>query len=77
MEYKKKLRIFYNYWMSFAKVLGTINSYIILTFFYIFLIGPYSIILKLLNIFRQNHKSNHWTKMLKEEINIESLKNQF
>lgn len=50
-------------WMKFAFVLGTVNSYILLTFFYIFILGIYAIsnsVYKLFSIKRLSEKETYW-----------------
>ena len=39
----KILKQLYKYWMKFAHLLGTVNGYIILTLFYVFVIGIYAL----------------------------------
>jgi|GEM_PF-2048886 hypothetical protein len=73
-------KLVYAYWMKFAKVLATINSFIILFVFYFIIIGIYAVIGKLVSFFlakNQKMDSSFWSA--KEELGngLEDLKYQF
>ena len=82
MNFLKKVGSFlYKYWMKFAHLLGTINGAIILSAFYIVVIGLYCIVLKTMRLFRRRSKDapvSYWQdKTTLGEKNLESVKYQF
>jgi len=78
---KLYLEKIYSVWMKFAKILGTINSYIILTVLYFILFGIYSILEKVfklpLFLLKNSKKESYWRKKNYETPTKEILKRQF
>ena len=65
--------------MKFAHILGKINSTIILSILFIFIIGIYALIFKIIRFFRYLfHKDpdSYWIEKT-EELDLESLKHPF
>lgn len=62
--FMKKFKKLYKSWMKFVYFFGLINSKIILTLFYIFIIGFYAIIKKLIMLFIfKNIKQSYWQEV--------------
>lgn len=51
----------YRWWMKFALLLGTINGFLILSIFYLVIIGIYAIPMRLLRK-KQTHTVPQWQK---------------
>ena len=71
MEKSSKLKLIfqtlYKYWMKFAHVLGWVNTRIILTVFYIVIITPVSLLLRvfkkdLLDLDFKKSEESYWNK---------------
>jgi len=58
---KKALRI----WMSFWKIIGTINTYIILSIVFFLLVTPLGIIMRLImkNPFQKGDEESYWIRI--------------
>ena len=70
------LEKFWRVWKRFAKILGTINSYLILTILYFLVIGPISSLRKIIKKFsRKLPKDSYW--LPKEESRESDYKDQF
>lgn len=65
--------------MKFANFIGEINSRIILSLVFIFLIGIYSIVKKALNFIflRKQTKNTFWEEKKYRDPSIENLRQQF
>jgi len=76
---KLLLRKIYQYWMKFVYVLGYINSRIIFTILYIFLVGIYAIISFLINSTKKRTATNntYWLPKEYEKPTKEILRRQF
>lgn len=77
---KEILKKLYKYWMKFAHVLGTINGFIILFFFYVVIIGLYAFAQKTIRLIfglKKQAKGSFWKQ--KEELGegLDHLKYQF
>lgn len=72
-------KLLYAYWMKFAKVLATINSFIILFVFYFVIIGIYALVGKIFRFLARKDGvvNSFWSS--KEELGegLEDLKFQF
>jgi hypothetical protein len=81
-EGKKTLwRRLYGYWMGFAKVLGKINTIVLLTLVYVVIIGPVALVLKVfgrdLLDRRPEPRSSYWYEKTQEDVTLERSKQQF
>lgn len=79
MNFKRIGKIFYKYWMKFAHILGTVNGYILLTFFYFVIIGFYAIPRGIFKFFFRDKDRNvtFWKEKKDEDVSIETLSRQF
>lgn len=82
MDLIKKIgHTLYKWWMAFARILGNVNAAILLTVFYILIIGPMSLVVRLLRkdlmTHRRNPSGSFWRE--KEEIlhTVEQARHQF
>lgn len=73
------LKLLYAYWMKFAKVLATVNSFIILFIFYFVIIGVYALVGKIFRFFTQKNNTvdSFWSPKEKLGEGLEDLKYQF
>lgn len=78
---KKILRFIYYYWLKFAHFMGEINSKIILTLFFIFFVGLYALIIKLIMLTKTKADSTNidtnWQNKKYNGAEMETLKRQF
>ena len=77
---KLLLKKIYQYWMKFVYVLGYINSRIIFTILYVFLVGIYAIISWLINFISKRKKAinnTYWLPKEYEKPTKEILRRQF
>lgn len=77
---KEVLKKLYKYWMKFARVLGTINGFMILFVFYFFIIGLYSLVIKTMKLIsgsQKQHPDSYWQKKGDLGDGLENLKYQF
>ena len=75
---KKIFKKFYTYWMKFAYILGEVNSKIIFTGLFFIVFGIYSLIARLLNLFKKNPpQTSYWVNKKYKEPTMENLKKQF
>lgn len=64
--------------MAIAYALGTINGYLIFTFFYIVLVGLYSMIYRAAVFLRADSlRETYWEPVSGQDTTIEALKRQF
>lgn len=74
-------RLAYEYWMKFARALGKVNAFVLLTLVYVVFIGPASIVLKILRKDLLNRKaearSTYWYQKEQEETTLERSERQF
>lgn len=76
-EIKAAWKFFYRDWMAFAHALGKINSIIILSLLFIFVIGPYAII-RMVFVRKQRHaQASFWLEKKYNEPTQEILERQF
>ncbi len=62
-------------WMKFASVLGRVNSKIILSVFYLVIMGVVSIVRALLGLFRSTPKTS-WKEKGTVDTSLERISNQ-
>ena len=77
---KEILKKLYKYWMKFARILGTINGFIILFVFYFIIIGLYAFVRKILQLvsgFKKQNADSYWQKKQEPGEGLENLKYQF
>ena len=72
----------YDYWMKFAGLLGRINSVIILTLFFVVVMGVYAVIRKVIVLARlmflaRAPDKNYWISKKVRPATLEELKRQF
>jgi len=80
MSIKTLFKKIYHYWMKFVYVLGYINSRIIFTILYIFLVGIYTIISWLINLLKRKKvvaNNSYWLSKEYEKPTKEILRRQF
>ena len=74
-------RLAYEHWMKFARALGKVNAFVLLTLVYFVVIGPASIVLKILRKDLLNRKaearSTYWYQKEQEETTLERSERQF
>ncbi|MDP2886396.1 MAG: SxtJ family membrane protein [Ignavibacteria bacterium] len=74
-------RIAYEYWMKFARALGKVNAFVLLTLVYFVFIGPTAIVLKILrrDLLDRNAESGstYWYSKEQEETTLERSERQF
>ena len=74
-------RITYDFWMKFARALGRVNAFVLLTLVYFVFIGPAAIVLKILRRDLLNRKaeprSTYWYQKEQEETTLERSERQF
>jgi hypothetical protein len=74
-------RIAYEHWMKFARALGKVNAFVLLTLVYIVFIGPTAVVLKILRRDLLNRKaeprSTYWYHKEQEETTLERSERQF
>ncbi|MBI3577932.1 MAG: hypothetical protein HY089_00810 [Ignavibacteriales bacterium] len=67
--------------MKFALLLGIVSTAILLTLFYVFVVGPVAIALKLfgkdLLDRKAEHRPSYWYDKSKEPITLDQSKHQF
>ncbi len=73
--YYNVMRTFLRLWLSFGKALGTVNTYIILTLVFIFVVTPIGLLKRLLgkDFLRDNPPGSLWI----ERKGKEDLERQF
>ena len=73
--------ILFAYWMKFARILGIVNANILLTLFYLFIIGPAALVIKLfgkdLLDRRAEERTSYWYEKEYEKPDPERSKHQF
>lgn len=73
--------ILFTYWMKFARILGIINTNILLTVFYILIIGPTALLIKLfgkdLLDRKAEDRNSFWYKKEHAGPDLERSKRQF
>lgn len=78
---KKFGRRFYSRWMQFARMLGNVNTRVILTIGYVVLIGPARLITWLLRRdfldLRQTKSDSYWRHKVPLNHTLEESKHQF
>ncbi len=74
---KKLFYFLKNAWLKFAKILGFINTKIILSILFIFIFGIYGIFKKIIQLFKNKKKTTNWAAYKQKHSTIQSLKNQF
>ena len=67
---------------SFSRKVAYVQSIIILTLFYFLMIGPFSVVIRilgkdLLNKKWKDKKKSYWIKKEKLEVNLENTRRQF
>lgn len=71
----------YTWWMKFARLLALINTRVILTLVYLFIIGPLAVVMRLLGkdvLDRKIEQSqSYWRTKEKVEHTLESARHQF
>ncbi|MAF42796.1 MAG: hypothetical protein CMI54_01325 [Parcubacteria group bacterium] len=73
---KQILRKIWHKWKYAARIFGKVNSFVILTLFYFIIIGPISLLRKLVKVFHsKGQQKSYWVSPEKE--NPEGFKNQF
>lgn len=74
-------RTLYSYWMKFARLLGKVNTTLLLTLSYVLILGPVAMVLKLfgkdLLDRKAEHRASYWYDKPKEPITQEQSKHQF
>ena len=75
----KILKLLYKYWMKFAHLLATVNGFIILSLFYIVVIGLYSLPLHVIKLFtgKKETPASFWQEKNKEEKTLDQARYQF
>ncbi len=75
------LKLLYKYWMKFAKVLGRIQTVILLFFIFFLVIGPIALISFICRKDfldkRSGDKESYWRNRPADDPCMESLKRQF
>lgn len=64
---KNLLHTLYKWWMAFARALGAVNAAILLTIVYFVIIGPMSLIIRLLRKDLLSHRMNGFTSFWKKK----------
>jgi hypothetical protein len=83
MQLKPRIsaRALYDVWMKFARVLAFINAQVFLTVAYILIIGPISLVLRVLGKDsldrRMGNAISYWKKREPSKVTLEALKQQF
>lgn len=71
----------YFYWMKFAHLLGRVNTALLLTLFYLLILGPVAMVLKLfgkdLLDRKAEQRTSYWYNKSKEPTTLEQSKHQF
>lgn len=74
-------RVLFNYWMKFARILGIVNTNILLTLFYVIIIGPMAVMMKLwgkdLLDRKAEERSSYWYDKESQKPDLERSKHQF
>lgn len=74
-------RRLYLRWMAFARVLGKINTVVLLTIVYVVILGPVSLVFRVLrrDLLDRNHeeRASYWYDREHEEHSIERRSRQF
>ena len=78
---KKILKAIYAWWMKFARALGFVNTRILLTLIYFVVIGPFSIVFRVIRKdtlrFASDDDPSFWILKKKRELTKEDYKRQF
>jgi len=74
---KSILKKFYQLWLKFGHILGTINAFIIMTALYFVVIGPISILLRIFGVdvmIRKRPAETNWMPLNHQKSDFESYK---
>ncbi len=74
---KKHFSVILNEWKKIAKVVGIVQTYIILTLVYYFVLTPIGLLLQAANVFKTHSKKSYWVKIPKQKINLKDFTKQY
>ena len=74
---KKHLSAILSAWKKITRVIGTIQTFIILTLVYYLVLTPIGLLLQVANVFQTHSKKSYWLKIPKQKINLKDFTKQY